>query len=316
MSPAFTHTKVKGKRRLHDAWALILWVVLLAAVNTYTLVNFPAMSFGGAKTGELKMSGWDLVVGCISNSMLFSSATLLLFVALTFCPRACIITGLFGACLAPLLLCLIDPMVGIVACLVPLLVTVLVYFFLIRKHMSFIVRVLSVVAVILSNYTPQLIGLYIALQCACLAQSFLLCVFYSLVETYELFYVLAVLPLYWVSAVCDYFFQVLSAGIVINHISQQQSGGAVFGRSLINTLYAMGTICFGGLLLALVNTLRFIAAKHKESNERNRNRHGGGDGILGVLLYAIAMFLLEILGAIIEAMNNMVFPYVAVYGTS
>ncbi|KAI4293095.1 hypothetical protein PAPHI01_2369, partial [Pancytospora philotis] len=42
----------------------------------------------------------------------------------------------------------------------------------------------------------------------------------------------------------------------------------------------------------------------------------GGDGILGVLLYAIAMFLLEILGAIIEAMNNMVFPYVAVYGTS
>jgi hypothetical protein len=72
---------------------------------------------------------------------------------------------------------------------------------------------------------------------------------------------------------------------------------------------SFGSICFGSLLVAIIQTLDFIVQNMR--NERNRN--GNNDGAMALLLCCLDC-LLQLLQGIIEYFNKWAFVYVGVYG--
>ncbi|CAD2214359.1 hypothetical protein AGDE_05056 [Angomonas deanei] len=139
-----------------------------------------------------------------------------------------------------------------------------------------------------------------------------------------LFFLLA-LSLFWTTQVSMNVCHTTTAGVTatwyfVGDTKHNQTVGAIEGETANHRLpkYAtlkalkrslttsFGSICFGSLLVAIVQLLRFIA----ESSNNNDDSAGGN------LLRCCAICILRCLENIIQYFNNYAFVHVAIYGTT
>jgi hypothetical protein len=123
-----------------------------------------------------------------------------------------------------------------------------------------------------------------------------------------------VLGFFWTNQVFKNTVQTTVAGAVGTwwFVPDEASGGCCSSPALTNSLhrsltYSFGSICFGSLLVAIIQTLKAIA----ENSENNRRNQGEG-----ALLACIARCLLGCLERIVEYFNKWAFIYVGLYGYS
>jgi len=124
---------------------------------------------------------------------------------------------------------------------------------------------------------------------------------------------LTILFYLWNGVALHYFSEVFISSLVYCSIeSEKLTHTEILKRSLKNTLYALGSICFGSLVLALVKTLRVYVKdqKYKECEQKKK------PSALQQILFLIASILLSLLEDLVKFANFLAYPYLAVTGCS
>ncbi|KXS11728.1 DUF580-domain-containing protein [Gonapodya prolifera JEL478] len=131
-------------------------------------------------------------------------------------------------------------------------------------------------------------------------------------------WVYSIFSMYWVAQVIANVGHVTTAGLYATYYFlgiQNPASGTVdinvsspvlasFKRA---STTSFGSICFGSLLIAIIQTLRAIA-------ENSRNRSADNGNLIGVFIGACLACLLQMLGDLVEYFNVYAFAEVAIYG--
>lgn len=115
------------------------------------------------------------------------------------------------------------------------------------------------------------------------------------------------LSLYWGMHVVSNILYVSAAGVVARHyfgIQKEEAAKRSFGQACTNYF---GSICFGSLLIAIIQTLTEMCRKAKEQAEEDNN-------VVGQVLACVAMCFLSCLESLVQIFNEFSFVYVAIYG--
>ncbi|KAI4292303.1 hypothetical protein PAPHI01_1577 [Pancytospora philotis] len=302
---------VAKTRKFHDSWAALLFAVTLVLVNTTIMFSVPNIAEstgqfltagGGARNGLILLAAQFalLLVNCVLG-----------FILLIVCPRVLIYAGFiagFCACLAASVAAGVTGMI-----LAALFAFGMLYFFFVyvHPHIRFISRLIAITALILVLHIVPLCLFLVCIGAVLLLQLAIFGVALNTPGTSALAYVAIVLLSYWIAGVGTYFFQVLASGIVVHTINVRGEHGSVFGRSFSHALYALGSISYGALLVAIVQSLQHCVASARARNSRDESR-----GILGAVFLAISSVMLAIFSDILATINSMVFTYIAVHGTA
>ncbi|EPR77770.1 hypothetical protein SLOPH_1209 [Spraguea lophii 42_110] len=108
--------------------------------------------------------------------------------------------------------------------------------------------------------------------------------------------------LFWTMFALLYFMRVFISSFVCLEILTYSHVSSILMEALSNTFYALGSIMFGAMLIAIVQTLRMLVSRDEERS----------DSILNSILY----FLLSMLEDVIRFANEWVFVHIALYGKS
>ncbi|KAM0685942.1 hypothetical protein COBT_002841, partial [Conglomerata obtusa] len=288
----------KSNRKFHDAWAFILFVVFTLVANFF---------YFREKSNDKSIFIPDkkmVIIGLtyFPSFMLLCTIGLLLFPA-PLMHAACILNPIVSVCLAIWL----QYIPGIICAVIFAALSYGLYFFSIRHHIKYSAVIASTsVYILLKN-------LVIVLPVILLVLGLINVQFFTSImnmgkeygDNY-LFYIFLTLQMYWVFFASLYFLRVYASTAVALDIITVGTELSTATESIKNTLYALGSICFGSLLVAIVQTLRHL--HDKSGRERDR-------GIGGVILFVVVAVILSLLQSIIEFINDWVFVYIAVYGT-
>lgn len=123
------------------------------------------------------------------------------------------------------------------------------------------------------------------------------------------FYFLLLLSLFWMQQVMKNTIHVIVAGTVGTWWVEPEEASSCLSKGVIHstiraTTYSFGSICYGSLLVAIIETLKAIAQSARENDEGN------------AILLCIVECILGCLQSILEYFNKWAFIYVGIYGYS
>jgi hypothetical protein len=115
------------------------------------------------------------------------------------------------------------------------------------------------------------------------------------------------LSLYWGAQVFSNILSVSSGGVVARWYFNQQTDTAAQTATNHACTYYFGSICFGSLLIAIVQTLKAMAESARDNADEEGNT-------VGVILAYIAICLLGCLESIAKCFNTFAFALISIYG--
>lgn len=123
--------------------------------------------------------------------------------------------------------------------------------------------------------------------------------------------ILLVFSLYWGIQVINYIVGVTCSGTIACWWFQPMRQAIVRGSLFRAVTTSFGSICFGSLLVAVLQTLRFLLSKLR----RDRNRRGREESnIIIDCLIMLAEALLNFIEGLVVYFNRYAYAYVAAYG--
>jgi hypothetical protein len=120
-----------------------------------------------------------------------------------------------------------------------------------------------------------------------------------------------VLSFYWGLQVINYVIGVTCGGSVACWWFQPQRPAPVRGSLLRAVTTSFGSICFGALIVAILQTLRFMLQQLKKA-QNNRDRRDRNTAL--ICLIAIADFILQMVEGLVLYFNRYAYAYIAAYG--
>ncbi|ELA41783.1 uncharacterized protein VICG_01135 [Vittaforma corneae ATCC 50505] len=301
----------KREKQFHDSWAFILFMLLTIILNTiyiFNTSNFVDVTvkfYNDYKLGQLLLGNLVFTISIIAFSLVlcYSVPKFLIILSILLVPAASIAAWFFGAKDSSY-----STVVGTVLLIINL-IFILIVSIVILSHLDYIAKVISVASLI---FFMNILGILLVITFVT-SIFVLLSIPALLVDSTEpiiqnLRY-LEILMASWQFFIALYFVQVFISSIIAAEV---QKSGDVFGAAFTNSCYALGSISYGALLVAIVTTLQ---AMIQDARSRNRDRNERPNLLLAIT-GAIASLLLDILGDIIKFANAIAFPYLSVNGTS
>ncbi|KAI4292440.1 hypothetical protein PAPHI01_1714 [Pancytospora philotis] len=244
--------------------------------------------------------------------LLYTGASLLLFVTLMHCPRACIRVGLVGSCIAPLLLCYHDLAIGSAIWFASTVVTGTLYYFAIKPHLDCVALILNAAASAVAGFVLRFFGICLLYIFVAMAHAMLFCICFHYLGCGRLACVSMLFIIYHLCGTMGYIHQASCIYTAINCISQQQSAGyLIFWKSLKSLPASQGAICFAALLRGIAWPLKLLDVKMVESNPDISG--GRSEGYLLRALRALTAPLRWLCISVVEPLNNMLLPYFATH---
>lgn len=303
---------IAKERKFHDAWAFYLFIAFAIGMNTFFLVNTKA-----PVDEVVKVNNDFHLLQCLGVNFLFTICFLMISLLTCFIiPTATIVASVLALPLASIyvffkydLATNENAMVfGIIFFVINLLFLIMAGFMVLSNlnYISLALRAAS--KIFFANFFGVLF-----LQIVCFIVFAILVAPAGLVNSDDPIIkqtkYLDILLVAWIGSILSYFMEVFISSVVFFQIKNDKDG--VFMNSLTNSCYALGSISFGALLVAIVTVLKAMVADAQESQRRDRaNRNP-----FAMIMMWIASILLEILGEIIKFANNIAFPYLSVNGT-
>lgn len=233
-------------------------------------------------------------------------------------PKFLIYTGLLIGPVASIVAFAMQP--SVYAALIPLfaILGAILGFYIIRKKIDVICAIVKTACRIIARNLISMLVIYLLFTgIAGVLGYFIWDLVESKPEQKGLFYVLHIFTFFWVGAFFSYLFQVFAASTVIGALikgtaeTHEEADFSTTGKALSNSLYAMGTVAFGGLILAAIKTVRFlINSTSRPNNDGSRNR-----SVLLDVLGCILLCIISILESIIDTLNQFAYAYCAMKGT-
>lgn len=305
------YTQNNRKRKFHDAWAFYLYVTFYIGLNTIFLISFNGTTAKSTSIFESFVLRSNFIKSFLLH-LLFTSLFLLVCIsACRYFSKAVLITSMG--------LALVFNFLGIIASISKgffNIVTLLCFIYLcytiyrINKNMEYIARMLRISARIISDHL--LFVIFFTIFAFILFSLQLIPALFADMNSsifQNLSYLILLLYL-WTASIIYYFKNVLIASIVSNDIEGNPNS---LSTAFYNSAMALGSISYASLVIALISTMKQIV-KNMEKKDRRNYRSNNNLGNLIVLL--IAKLVFKILGDIVEFVNKITFPYLAIHGTS
>ena len=332
---------LRRERKFHDAWAFILYMLLVVVFVSLAIVGLQSPHKIQIKQTKVNSSGktythnHDVVIPksdpILNGNTPFLAASIILVVNLLtnilfnlislVLAKYCSILVIYAALIIPICIMfgmsLWKPMPTSFMVVGFLVVCAIVTGIYLYRHREYISAVISCSAtILLANLVPLLINsftfslfcsLIFAVEFYCFMTRSISPALKSVHCIFGFFYTV------WTIMLGYYLFQVFVASTVINHICDVYS----IATAYYNSFYAAGSAAFGGLIVAIIRTLRMCVDNASESNSRARERGNTGAGALVnmILLYIVGL-ILWLLEEFVNNINQMAFPYLAMYGES
>ncbi|KAK1348071.1 putative plasma-membrane choline transporter [Hamiltosporidium tvaerminnensis] len=288
------------KRRFNDAWAFFLFLASTIGVITYLLVGTEVKS-------QMEFNfdmGFALItllyiVICISTmigSFLFFPAFAMHF--------GCLVSPLLFLAIAVLT----NNIIVIIFAIIGAVIGYLMYFLFYRKNIKYSAKVLKATTRIICKNILTILGMYSILFVLVMGIDILFDRKIILEKLQPLFYAIVILYGSWLFFNSIYFLRVCISTIVCMEIFKETQDSSIAKESVKNTLFCLGSICFGGLIIAVVHTMKHLVQKSNDRGER--------ENILTVILKVLITLILTILEDIISFANDWCFCYMAVKGES
>lgn len=294
---------IRKSRKFHDAWAFILYMMLYVGTTTYTVLS--------PKNDQITIDFSDNLnhlITCFGIVVLF---ILMNFGGLRLFPEFFL---KFTICMFPVITIILSIVFFNIVSFIIAIISVVLWGIFVYSYWSilkYVGKVLSyTVGILIQNISAVFLGI---LLCSFL-QIFQFCltrtVDFENLQKNLLLYILLILNLYWSITNFIYFFKVYATSIVAHHfINLQNSSISVFGDSIANTFYALGSISFAGFIVAIVSTLRYFVNNERRSRRDSRDRN-----IVADILLCLVEVLLSVLQQFIEFANEITLPYLAIHG--
>lgn len=289
-----------SNRNFHDAWAFILYIIFTAGANTYYFLQ-PVTLKMEQLPPPLAIS---VTLGTIALSFILMTFSFCFFA------EAMLHIGCIGAPIASIILaCLSGDILAICIAAIYGVISLGLYLAVYRKHIKYSAMVLESSARIIGRYA-FILGFTIVVTAAIIV----LQVFIALSRVNEdafnnrIIFLLLFMQLYWTYFNSMYFFTVFSSSIVALDIFTLGLNVNITLESFKNTLYSLGSIAFGGLLVALIATARLAVTMRTDERERR--------SLISQIFSAIILFILRLLEDIVKFVNKWTFTYMAVHGDS
>lgn len=122
---------------------------------------------------------------------------------------------------------------------------------------------------------------------------------------------LSFLMLFWLFFISVYFVQVYISSVIVLEISNEDES-SVFKSSFRNACYALGSISYSALLVAIISTLQLMVS---DASKRNQRRDDGSN-LISRIFSSMALALLSAIGDIAKMANAIALPYLSINGSS
>ena len=303
-----TSNYISKSRKFHDSWAFILYAISFLGFSTYAIVK--------EKSFSLDLSFAEPVIkNALFCSIVVLAAITINFLGFRFIPvlflKATAFTFPF-VLIATLFFFKFHAMSLFYSLFAIFFWAVFVY----RNWVYFGVMAKTMcvgVKIMLSNFFTTLIGIIMCLSLIIL-QIFLMTQLRIELSLHHekmqdnIFTFFYVLNLFWTLSNAIYFFKVYITSVVSYNLVEFGEHSRM-SSVIKNSMYALGSICFAGLVVAVVSTLRFFVDQERDRRSNNRDRNG----LVSIILCLMAV-LLSVLEDIIEFINALTLPYIAVHG--
>lgn len=303
------HIEVQNSRKLNDIWAFITYVVFAGIINTCLILNL-------SPPDKISMSLSTIYITqfLFKNIILVIILVIISMILLEYCPKIMIYGSLFilpitfiGIQIAfpkNIILSVISIILG--------LISFVIYFFIIHKNINYIASIISNTLHILSKYIVSFIMIFAILIMMTFSQGVLIIFADRSTPIVRALEWINILLIFWTFAVVNYFYQVFVASVIILHVINKDTRTSITTKALKNTIYALGSICFGALILAFIQTMKAVTFNLED---RNRRRQDGGSLITTIFLLTLHV-IISLLETIVENTNRLTYPYLAIHGTS
>ena len=303
-----TSNYISKSRKFHDSWALILYAISFLGFSTYAIVK--------EKSFSLDLSFAEPVI----KNTLFCSIVVLVAITLNFVGFRFVPVFFLKATVCTFPLVLIATLFFFEFHAISLFYSLFAIFlwavFVYRNWVYFGVMAKTMcvgVKIMLSNFFTTLLGNIMCLSLIIL-QIFLMTQLRTKLSLHHskmqenLFTFFYILNLFWTLSNAIYFFKVYITSVVSYNLVEFGEHSKM-SPVIKNTMYALGSICFAGLMVAVVSTLRFFVDQEKDRRSNNRDRNN-----LNGFFKNFLTVLLSALEDIIEFINALTLPYIAVHG--
>jgi Plasma-membrane choline transporter len=293
------------KRIVHDIWALMLYILIVGATNTAMLLNI--------KNLELFVNQEFISVLFklfAFNTLILLGLVFLTLIACIYIPSILIYASLILYPVLSVLAFIMFPnstYLGICGLVISMIFFIL-FFNMIYRHIEYISLIMSKSTKILFSNILSIFVVFSFLNIFIMFQTIIMILASASSRSY--LDALLLLVQAWNFYCTLYFYQVYISSIVVMDLTKEGVNISVTYYALRNTLYSSGSICFAALIVAIVAVM-----KHMINNMRERDERGSSNVIL-VMLISIMSFALGFFETIIKETNRIVFPYLAVHGTS
>lgn len=311
-------------RKFHDAWALIFFIL-------FTITGIGALlMYSKTEDYFLVIRGIPLSVLILASFSVFFQFIILL-AALLYLPGPLMHCSFFVLPAIGLIMSIVfyNP-IGLFMSILGAVVSLVAYFFYFKDQIQYAKVICQKVSekinqslfllfsytfgttLLFSTFIYFLIQTTIGLPVQQMEKNiiyFLFCLFYFWV-IFNTLYAVRVLfsSIIFCRTIAGSSVHVESRNIEGSNVrSNQLSNSEINQISFNNLMFSLGSVCFGGLLIAIVSALESLHDRNSRSD-----RNGGGPGILNVI---IACFL-AILREILDYSNQWVFVWIALTGDS
>ncbi|EJW01467.1 hypothetical protein EDEG_03949 [Edhazardia aedis USNM 41457] len=291
------------KRKVHDFWAFILFVIYGITVN---FLLWMQESVESNILGALKMKDYIYICACIYGTIFVMG------VGLFFFPK---ILMHISCLVLPLLSIFEGFIVGFnfngpffIVSLISSVLSLIFYYFFVMKHVKYSAVVAKAGTTVLFNNFTTLVLMVILGTVPCAVQSiyaFSKISLYS--DNFSMWIAMVIMQGYWVTYFVFYVLRVMTGTLTYLDIVSRDNTLSNFYETAKNTLFAVGSCALGSFLIALVSTLKWCVQRNTDNNR---------DNLFAKIIQIIALILLQILGSIIKTLNTWGFIYLAIYGTS
>ncbi|ORD93978.1 CTL plasma membrane transporter, partial [Enterospora canceri] len=304
------------RRSFHDAWAFILLLLFSGTFTGIGIARIYSISLDKSKTNVLvneliKGLGFNLAISMVLNMMMFCLYSV--------APKLVIYTSLF---LMPLCCLILGLMVGqpgmIVTAGLSLFLSVLVWLY-IRGHIDIIAQLFSTTSSMLNSHIFALLFNFLLL--IVLNGTIGVCMAFSFGEKEDIGNAIGtalIFSIFWINSFFMYLFDVFTAGIITGELLKKTSSerddreASVAGRALGNMAYAMGSVAFGALIIAVIKTLRYLVNLRRQRSGRSDEQ----PGTFEMVILCMADCILSLVESYVHVLNKFTFSYLAITGDS
>lgn len=301
-------------RKFHDMWAFIIYLITLAGSTTFLIINVKSKEIFYDSKNYIELGKFVLKNLCLISLLAFITFNMFIFM-----PKVLIYLGLIAPSAVLIALTVIAYknqqkyfIQLLVTTIIVLLISILVYYLYIQHHIDYMAKMVSTSTKILFEYFGTILALMFTIFLVATLQCTLLSLNECSHENTQVAFWFNIFAMIWTTYASSYFFQVFVSALIASHLTNLHENKKEVGMAFKISFFALGSICLGALLHALITTLRMFAESVRHSYE-NDNR---GRSLILLLLLIFLQFLISIFESIIETLNKLAFPYLAIHGTN